>query len=162
MEGGELLVEKRKYPRWVCPLDVKYKILKNDKLGKFKEIFQKTKDIKTGDVSGSGALLITEELLKTGDRISMNIYLSSSDSKVKVIAEVVRVFEKEELGRKKYYTGVKFIDIQTESDEILQELIERKLNESKKINLTKEEALKIAQQEYFLRLLNEELRARKI
>jgi len=161
MTEGELLIERRKYPRWQCSLEVKYKVLKDDKLGKFKEIFQKSKDIRTKDISGSGALLITQEPLKVGDRITMKIYFPSSDNVIKIFAEVVRVVEKEENGVKKYFTGVRYIDIITESDDVLQEIIEEKLRSNKKGDITKEEILKLAQIEYFLRLLYEELRSKK-
>ena len=162
MVEGELLIEKRKFPRWHCTLDVKYKIIKDEKLSKFKDIFQKTKDIRTSDISGGGALLISNEPLKIGEKISMNIFLPSSDSYIKMFAEVVRVFDRKENGEDKYYAGVKYIEVKTESDDILGEIIEQKMAASRKGDLTKEEALKMAQHEYFLRLLHEELRDKKL
>ncbi|MFH1824632.1 MAG: PilZ domain-containing protein [Candidatus Firestonebacteria bacterium] len=159
MTRGELLIEKRKYPRWQCSLDVKYKVLKDEKLGKFKEIFQKFNDIKTKDMSGDGALLITEEPLKVKDKITMKIYFPSSDNTIKIFAEAIRVSERDEKGVRKYFTGVKYINIITESDDVLEEIIEQKLNASKKTGTTKEEVLKLAQVEYLLKLLHEEVKS---
>lgn len=156
MSDGELLINKRKLPRWKCSLDVKFKVVTEDKFGTLKNIFNKSQEGQSVDISAGGTLLVTRVQLKAGDRLSFSIYLPATDSTVKVLGEVIRVSEKTEEGEKKYFIGVKYVDIITESDEVLEEILDQKLRAGAKTNLTKEDALKQARYEYFMRLINEE------
>ncbi|GEM_PF-1801013 len=156
MSDGELLINKRKMPRWKCSINVKFKVVKEDKFGVLKNIFVKTREAESRDISAAGSLLLTKEPLQVGDRLAFSIFLPATDSNIKALGEVVRVFEKTDAGEKKYFIGVKYIDIITESDDVLEEILVQKLRAGAKTNLSKEEALKQARYEYFMRLINEE------
>ena len=158
MPDGELLIERRKYPRWSCPFEVKYKTIKGGKPGVLGSLFQKNKDSGAINVSGGGAMLVTDEDLKPGDKVSLSILLKSTESAVKIIGEVVRI-ESEHVQDNKKRVAVKFVEIHTESDDILQDLIRSKMRFAKN-SISAEEAMTLAQREYFLRMMDEELRHR--
>ena len=86
----------------------------------------------------------------------MSIYMPATDNTVRALGEVVRVKEMEEEGVKKYFIGIKYVDIITESDDLLEEIMNQKLKAGAKTNISKEEALRLARYEYFIRLINEE------
>ncbi|OGF44696.1 MAG: hypothetical protein A2231_10710 [Candidatus Firestonebacteria bacterium RIFOXYA2_FULL_40_8] len=156
MTEGELQIEQRKAPRWKCSINVKFKIIKDDKLSVLKEVFTKQKEGESRDISAGGTQLVLHEPLKVGDKLSMNIYLPATDNTVKALGEVVRVNEKTENGIKKYFIGIKYVDIITESDDVLEEILDQKLKAGAGTKISKEEALKLARYEYFIRLINEE------
>ena len=156
MSDGELLINKRKLPRWKCTLSVKFKVMKDDKFGALKNVFVKSHEGQSIDISAGGTLLVTNVKLNAGDRLSMSIYLPATDSNVKVLGEIIRVTEKDEDGEKKYFIGIKYVDIITESDEVLEEILDQKLKAGAKTKLSKEDAMKQARYEYFMRLINEE------
>ena len=107
------------------------------------------------DISAGGTQLVSKEPVKAGDKLTMSIYLPATDNTVKALGEVVRVVEKEEDGEKKYFIGIKYVDIITESDDVLEEIMDQKLR-SAGAKISKEEALRLARYEYFIRLINEE------
>ncbi|MFH1074987.1 MAG: PilZ domain-containing protein [Candidatus Firestonebacteria bacterium] len=157
MTEGELQIEQRKAPRWKCSINVKFKIVKEEKLGVLKDIFIRYKEGESRDISAGGTQLVSKEPLKVGDKLTMSIYLPATDNTVKALGEVVRVIEKEEDGVKKYFIGIQYVDIITESDDILEEIMDQKLRTGTAgTKMSKEEALKLARYEYFIRLINEE------
>ncbi|MEI7904139.1 MAG: PilZ domain-containing protein [Candidatus Firestonebacteria bacterium] len=158
MPEGELLVERRKYPRWSCSLKVRYKALNGGKTGMLSGFFRQSRESGTVNISGGGAVLVTDEELNPGDRLLINIMLKSTESAVKIIGEVSRV-EHNSVKDNKKRAAVKFIEIKTESDEFLHDLIRQKMRFAKN-KISEEEALALAQREYFLKMLDEELRER--
>ncbi len=156
MSKGKLLVNKRKLPRWKCSIDVQFRIINENKSGIFKNMFFKHKEGQSREFNAGGALLVTKEKLTAGMRLAFNIYLPATESTVKALCDVAWVTEKIRAGEKKYFIGVKYVDIITESDEILEEILEKKLKAGAKTNLVREDALRQARYEYFMCLLNEE------
>ena len=155
MTEGELQIEQRKAPRWKCSITVKFKVVKDEKLGVLKDIFTKYKEGVSRDISAGGTQLVSKDPVKPGDKLTMSIYLPATDNTVKALGEVIRVVEKEEDGEKKYFIGIKYVDIITESDDVLEEIMDQKLR-SAGAKISKEEALRLARYEYFIRLINEE------
>ncbi|MCX5776269.1 MAG: PilZ domain-containing protein [Candidatus Firestonebacteria bacterium] len=156
MAEGEFQIERRESPRWKCSISVTYKISTDKKFGGLKNLFIKAKTGVCLDISAGGIELVSDEPVKLGDKITVDIYLSATDNRVKAFGVVRRVSEKIENNTKKYFIGMEYTDIITESDEFLEEIIEQKLQSGAGSKLSKEEALKLARHEYFHRLINEE------
>ena len=156
MSEGELQIERRKVPRWKCSINVKFKIIKNEKFGIFRDAFTKIKEGESKDISAGGTQIVSKVPVKKGDKLTMSIYMPATDNTVRALGEVVRVKEMEEEGVKKYFIGIKYVDIITESDDLLEEIMNQKLKAGAKTNISKEEALRLARYEYFIRLINEE------
>jgi len=156
MNEGELQIEQRKAPRWKCSISVKYKIVKEHRFGAFRDFFSSFKIGESRDISAGGTHLVTRHPVKTGDKFVMIIYLPTTDNTVKALGEALRVTEKTEEGVKKYFIGMKYVDIITESDEVLEEIMDQKLRSGAAVLLSREEALRNARYEYFMRLINEE------
>jgi len=151
---GDIQIERRAYPRWVIDLELTFKVLKDNGGGVLKKLLARTVKAVTKNISGGGALLLTGEALKPGDRIEISLRLQSSETAINILAEVTRAGVEGD--------AVKFLHVATESDEVLQGMIRQKLRYTVRSNMTPQEALELARIEYFLRMLDEELSSRNL
>ena len=154
LADSDILVERRAYPRWVIDLELTFKQIKNANAGVLSKLLAKNSKAVTLNISGGGALLATDQALVPGDKLDISLQLQSSETVVRIIAEVTRVGETQ--------AAVKFLKVATEGDELLQGMIRQKMRYSARTNLSPQEALEIAQREYFLRMLDEELSSRNM
>ncbi len=135
-------------------LELTFKVIRDDGSGVLKKLLARTVKAVTRNISGGGALLLTGEALKPGDRIEISLRLQSSETAVNILAEVTRAGVEG--------AAVRFLHVATESDEVLQGMIRQKLRYSVRSNMTPQEALEMARKEYFLRMLDEELSSRNM
>jgi len=154
LADNDILVERRAYPRWTIDLELTFKQVKSDNSRALSQILAKSFKAVTVNISGGGTLLLTDHTLVPGERLDINLRLQSSENAVKILAEVARV----EAGK----AALKFLKISTESDELLQGMIRQKMRFSARTKMTQQEALALAQKEFFLRMLDEELTSRNM
>jgi hypothetical protein len=118
IKDGELLVpkERRDYPRVAVNVRVKYRILENDEADQAlvkhfdpEKIFTSCRECDVVNVSTSGLLMYTEEVLadKSFVAINMVLPLPGLSCSCKAIAEVIRC-DKED---KKYLVALKFLKV---------------------------------------------------
>ena len=154
MADDDILVERRAYPRWVIDLELTFKVLKNANAGVLSKLLAKSVSAVTLNISGGGALISTGQALVPGDRLDISLRLQSSETAVRILGEVTRTGEEK--------AAVKFLKVATENEEILQGMIRQKMRYSSRTNITPQEALELAQKEFFLRMLDEELSSRNM
>lgn len=96
------LKERRKYPRIKLTLDAKYKVLD------YEQVYQFTK---TKDISAEGVCFESNELLKPGIFVQLEVDLKDVCPPVSMVAEIRWVGDVESNRDKKYINGVKIISM---------------------------------------------------
>lgn len=94
--------ERRKYPRIELKLNAKYKVLD------YEEVF---KLARTQNISAEGACFESEELLKIGVYVQLEVDLEDAKPPISMVAEVRWVGNMESGKDKRYINGVKIISM---------------------------------------------------
>ena len=103
------MIEKRKYPRFKLKLDAKYRMIDSEKTWKHTD---------TRNISAEGACFETDEKLKIGAQLELEVDLGDNTSAVHLICEVMWSTETKSSDSKKktIINGVRLINISA-SDE---------------------------------------------
>lgn len=102
--------ERRKYPRFELNLDARYKILD------YEQIFKYTR---TSNISAEGLCFESNEVLKAGSYVELEVDLKDNNKPVSMIAEIKwsGAVKLQEAKEKKYANGVKVISMPS-ADEV--------------------------------------------
>lgn len=107
MNGG-FFKEKRKYPRVKLALDAKYKVLDYDQVYKFTE---------TRDISAEGVCFNSNELLKPGVFVQLEVDIKDACAPISFVAEIRWVGDAVPPNKdKKYINGVKIISMSSQDE----------------------------------------------
>jgi hypothetical protein len=103
------MIERRKYPRFELKLDAKYKIMNSEEILKYG---------RTRNVSAEGLCFESDEILRPGVLVELEVDLKDKLPPVYLIGEIRWSQESRESGpkQKKFVNGVKLIDM-PKSDE---------------------------------------------
>ncbi len=103
------MLERRKYPRFRLIVDARYKSISSEEAYRMG---------KTKNVSAEGVCFTSDDKFKKGDHVSLEVELFDDNPPVTIVGEIRWVTERKdpERGKKKYFNGVKLIDIH-KSDE---------------------------------------------
>jgi len=99
---GDVFKEKRKYPRIELRLSAKYKVLD------YEQVFQFTR---TENISAEGLSFSSNELLKPGVYVQLEVDLEDANPPVSIVAEIRWVGGVGRDKSKKYINGVKIISM---------------------------------------------------
>jgi len=99
---GDVFKEKRKYPRIELRLSAKYKVLD------YEQVFQFTR---TENISAEGLSFASNELLKPGVYVQLEVDLEDTNPPVSIVAEIRWVGGVGIDKSKKYVNGVKIISM---------------------------------------------------
>lgn len=94
--------ERRRYPRIELKLDAKYKVLD------YEQAFQFTK---TCNISAEGVCFESEEILKPGVYVQLEVDLEDNNPPVSMVAEIKWVGDEKSSQDKKHLNGVKIISM---------------------------------------------------
>lgn len=144
--------ENRRFPRWDLSLEIRYKShnQKGFSLGKLLVPAAKGTAV---NISLGGLSLKTAEKLKHGDQIKLRITFPTSEAAVSSVAEVMH--SKPEGNY--FLTGLRFIEINTETDDILGEVLTQQLEQIKSLPAEKRaEAKKRVIERLFMSLIQTE------
>jgi len=98
----DFLKERRKYPRFELNLNAKYKVID------YENVFRFTN---TKNVSAEGLCFESDEFLKAGLYVQLEVDLMSLDPPVSMIAEIRWSGQAQPRKGKKYINGVKIISM---------------------------------------------------
>lgn len=105
--NNDFFKEKRKYPRIKLILDAKYKVLDYDQVYQFTE---------TRDISAEGVCFNSNELLKPGVFVQLEVDIKDACAPVSLIAEIRWIGEAVPNKGKKYINGVKIISMSSQDE----------------------------------------------
>ncbi len=130
-------IENRRHPRWNISLDIRYKS-HSSKGFSFGKLLVPPAKATAVNISLGGLSLKTPEKLKQGEHLKLKIDFPSSDAAVSAVAEVLHS-KPEGLH---HITGVKFLELHTETDDILGEMLTQQLEQIKSLPVEKRDEAK--------------------
>lgn len=145
-------IENRRHPRWDLNLTIKYKSLHSKGFSFGKLLVPHTKSTSI-NISLGGTLFRSAEKFEQGSQIQLKIDFPASDATVIATGEVL--YAKKEGSQ--YMIGVRFLDLQTEADDILGDMLNQQLQQIKGLPAEKQaEAKRRVIERLFMSLIQTE------